>query len=154
MGNLIETDETNARLIVKKLHVNWEHASASQLKRVLTNAGGVETTVLKAAGTVVDERDVRAAFGAAPRHPAAGTSLVSAFNGEAQADSCSGQFNDARRLGFVSASLENGIGILENPVGGVGCVCGVPDYGSWETALPADGYWRRVEERSAGGHAS
>ena len=81
MKNIIDTEETNDRRVV-----NRGHGSASQLKRIMTDADGVGTTVLKAAGSGADECDVRAASDKAPRLPAADTSLASTFNGEIRAE--------------------------------------------------------------------
>ena len=41
MRDLIDPNDSNASSIVKKLHVIWGHASAPQLKRILTDADGV-----------------------------------------------------------------------------------------------------------------
>ena len=83
--NPIDPDAKNARPAVKQLHFNKRHAAAPQIKRILTDAGGVGATVLEAAVSVVVERDVCADFEKAPRLPAAGTPLVSAFDEKAQA---------------------------------------------------------------------
>ena len=78
--NLVDPDNTTARLVAKKLQVNWGHVSAPQLKRILPDADGVGATKLKVADFVVGERDVCAAFDKAPRPPLAGASLASALN--------------------------------------------------------------------------
>ena len=46
--------ETNARSIAKKPHAHRGHASASQLKRILTDADGVGTNVLKVVDPVAE----------------------------------------------------------------------------------------------------
>ena len=53
--NLIGPDDTNARSIVKNLHDNWCHASASQLQRIMADADGAGSTALKVVGSVTDE---------------------------------------------------------------------------------------------------
>ena len=82
----IEPDGANARLIASKLHVNRAHASASQSKRILTDCDDVGTTALRVTGSLADGRGVCAAFDDALHLPVAGTSPVSAFIEEAQAD--------------------------------------------------------------------
>ena len=86
MGNLIDPDAITARVIAEKLRVNLAHASAPQLKRILTDADGVGATVLKMAGSVVNDFGVCAAFDTVPHLTVAGTSSASAFNGKGQAD--------------------------------------------------------------------
>ena len=44
--NLIGPNESNGRLIVGKLLVNWGHAPASQLKRILADADGMGNALL------------------------------------------------------------------------------------------------------------
>ena len=56
--NLVDPDNTTARLVAKKLQVNWGHVSAPQLKRILPEADGAGATKL----TRVGERDVCATF--------------------------------------------------------------------------------------------
>ena len=69
-----------ARSAVKKLHVDWDHASASQEKRILTDARGVGANVLKVVDSVENDCDACAAPEKAPHLPGGGTSLASAFN--------------------------------------------------------------------------
>ena len=61
-GNPIDPGKTNARPVAKNIHVNWGHASASQLKRMLTDAAGVGASVLKVEDSAADECGVCTAF--------------------------------------------------------------------------------------------
>ena len=77
MKVLVDPDENNAPLIAKKLHVHWGHASASQIKRILADADGVGTNVLKVVNSAASECEVCMAFEKTPHVPAAGTSSAS-----------------------------------------------------------------------------
>ena len=79
LKNLIDPNESNARLIVEKLHVKWGHAPASQLQRIFADADGVGNTELNVLDSVADACFARKACDEAPHLPAAGTSLVSAL---------------------------------------------------------------------------
>ena len=76
------TEEQEARAIVRKLRVNWEHAAADESERVLVDAGDVSIVALNAADDVVSHRDVCTAVDKAPHVPFASTSSVSALNGK------------------------------------------------------------------------
>ena len=67
---------------IVKLHVNWGHASAQQLSRVL--AGSDEDNMHLATETheVVAQCEVRRAHDEAPHVPFAGTPTVPMFNGK------------------------------------------------------------------------
>ena len=66
MKDLAEPDAHNARLIVEKLHFDWGHYAASQIIRILADAGGVDANVSKVADSVASDCDVCAAFERVP----------------------------------------------------------------------------------------
>ena len=63
-----------------KLHINWGHASATQIKRVLVDAEGDTQSLLQHVDEVASQCDTCKAFEKAPHIPFAGTSSVSMFN--------------------------------------------------------------------------
>ena len=72
--------------IIMKLHVNWGHASATQLKRVLVDSDGGTSHLANYVDDVLGNCDVCTAFDKAPHVPIAGTSAVLMFNEKAQVD--------------------------------------------------------------------
>ena len=86
MKNLIDPEYNDARLFARKLRVNWGHASAAQIRRILAYAYGVRASVLKVVESVVDEFDVCAGLGRAPHLPIASTSRASASSEKVQVD--------------------------------------------------------------------
>ena len=78
MKDAIDPDANNARLIVKKLHVIWRHASAAQIRRIPTDAGAVVADVLQVVEAAARVCEVCMAFEEAPCIPVAGASSVSA----------------------------------------------------------------------------
>ena len=71
---------------VKELRANSGHASASRLKRILTDAAGLGATALQVGDAVAGECDVCVALDEAPQLPVAGTSWAPAFDEEGRAD--------------------------------------------------------------------
>ena len=69
-----------------KLHINWSHASATQVKRVLVDAEGDTQCLLQHVDGVVSQCDTCKPFEKAPHIPIAGTSTVSMFNERLQMD--------------------------------------------------------------------
>ena len=69
-----------------KLRVNWGHASAQQLKRVLMDPEGDNMHLIACADEVSVRREFREAFEKAPRAPVAGTSTVVLFTEKLQVD--------------------------------------------------------------------
>ena len=67
-----------------KLHINWGHASATQLKRVLVDAEGDTQSLIQYVDKVVSQCDTCKAFEKAPHIPISGTPTVSMFNEKAQ----------------------------------------------------------------------
>ena len=72
--------------IIMKLHANWGHASASQLKRILVDSDSGLSHLVAHVDSVLDTREVRRVSDKAPHLPIAGTSSVSCFNERVQAD--------------------------------------------------------------------
>ena len=77
-------NNSNPKKIIEKLHVNWGHASAQQIKRVLVAADGGNLPLLRHVEEVVNQCEVCRAFDKAPHFPIAGTATVSAFNEKVQ----------------------------------------------------------------------
>ena len=57
--------------IITKLHVNWGHASAQQLKRVSVHSGGENMHLVNIAGDVLQRCDICRPFENAPHVPIA-----------------------------------------------------------------------------------
>ena len=74
------------KIIILKLHVNWERASDQQIKGVLVDSGGGNLHLLQDVDEELERRGVCRAFGRAPHLPIAGTSAVLMFNGKLQVD--------------------------------------------------------------------
>ena len=72
--------------IVRRLHVNWGHASAQQLKRTMAAADDKAGGLIPLVDEVVKKCEVCRAFDAAPAIPVASTSQVSSFNETVQVD--------------------------------------------------------------------
>ena len=126
---------------VKKLHGNRGHASASQLKRTLACADGVSGAVLKVADSVGDKCDVRADLDQAPHLPAAGTSLVSAFNEEVQVDVLPwGNLVALHAMDFYRHVFDPGFGALGESIGGLGRFREVADRRFW--LADSGGEWK------------
>ena len=69
-----------------KLHVNWRHASAQQLKRASADPSGGDMHSLTCADEVSDQREVCRAFKEAPHVPIAKASAVATSNEKSQVD--------------------------------------------------------------------
>ena len=69
-----------------KLHINWGHASVTQIKRVLVDAEGGAQPLIQHVNEVASQRDTCKAFEQAPHIPISGTSTVSMFNERLQID--------------------------------------------------------------------
>ena len=69
-----------------KLHVNWGHASANQLKRALVDADGGHAHLANNVDEVSGQCEVCRTFDKAPHVPIADTSTASMFNEKAQVD--------------------------------------------------------------------
>ena len=74
------------RKIIVKFRVNWGHASAQQIRRVLVDPEWDKSHLLQHVDGVLGHCEVRRAFGSAPHVPFAGTSAVSTFNEELYVD--------------------------------------------------------------------
>ena len=86
LGEAVDGEKCDPREIVRKLHVNWGHASSQQLKRAMAEADGRANSSAQFVGEVVRNCDVCRAFDSAPPIPVAGTSSVSALNEKRQID--------------------------------------------------------------------
>ena len=140
----MDPDERYERLILKKLRVNWGRAAASQIKRILTDAGRLGTNVLKVDVPAVRERKACVAFGKAPRLPAAGTSVASAINGKVQVGLLFlGNLITLHSMGLFSCYSLSVTAPSKKTDGGMGCLCGLLDYGIWKAGLPVNGQRRR-----------
>ena len=73
-------DTSDPKKIITKLHINWGHASATQIKRVLVDAEGDTQSLIRHVDDVAPLRDTCRAFEKAPHIPISGTSSVSMFN--------------------------------------------------------------------------
>ena len=69
-----------------KLHVNWGHASAQQLRRVSADSEDGNPRLVNFVGDVREHCETCRASGKAPHVPLAGTSTASMLNEKAQAD--------------------------------------------------------------------
>ena len=72
--------------IIMKVRINWGHASATQIKRVLADAGGDTQSLIQHVDDVVSQRETCKAFEKEPRTPISGTSSVSMLNERLQMD--------------------------------------------------------------------
>ena len=72
--------------IIMKLHANWGHASANQLKRILVDSDSGMSHLVAHVDSVLENCEVCRAFDKAPHLPIAGTSSVSCFNERVQVD--------------------------------------------------------------------
>ena len=86
LGEAVDGEKSDPREIVRKLHVNWGHASSQQLKRAMAEADGRANSLTQYVDEVVSNCDVCRVFDSAPAIPVAGTSSVSAFNEKLQID--------------------------------------------------------------------
>ena len=86
LGDARDGSLTGPKKIAMKLHANWGHAPAQQLKRALVDSEGNNMHLL----TCVDEElarcEVCQAFEKAPHAPAAGASTVAVSKGKLQVD--------------------------------------------------------------------
>ena len=69
-----------------KLHINWGHASASQLKRAPVDSDGETTGLINMAGDAPQQREVCRAFDRAPHLWIAATSTASPLNEKLRED--------------------------------------------------------------------
>ena len=72
--------------MITKLHINWGHASATQIKRVLVDAEGGAQSLIQHVDGVASQCDACTALAKAPHIPISGTSTVSMFNERFQMD--------------------------------------------------------------------
>merc|ERR1711951_45024 len=86
LGEAVDGEKRDPKEIVRKLHVNWGHASAQQLKRTMVEADGRASSLVQYVDEVVRNCEVCRAFDMAPSIPIAGASTVSAFNEKLQVD--------------------------------------------------------------------
>ena len=74
------------KTIIMKLHVNWGHASVSELKRALVDSEGSHSHLVNFVDETLEHCDVCRAFDKALYVPIAGTSMASEFNEKLQVD--------------------------------------------------------------------
>ena len=86
LGDAQDDNISDPKKIIMKLHANWGHASATQLKRVLVDSDGGMSHLVNQVDQVLETCDVCRAFDKAPHIPIAGTTTVSAFNEKVQVD--------------------------------------------------------------------
>ena len=84
LGDVTDSCLPYPEKVTIKLHANWGHASAQQVRRVLVDSVGEPIGLLGFVAEVLQHCDVRRAFGEAPHLPVAGTSPVSPFNEKPQ----------------------------------------------------------------------
>ena len=84
LKDALDSDVDDARGRVRKLHLNWGHASAYQLRRILAAGGSVSKAVLDAANDAVNHCEIHPASEEAPHSFIAGADLESAFSQEVQ----------------------------------------------------------------------
>ena len=72
--------------VIMKLHINWGHASATQIKRVLVDTEGDTQSLSRHVDEVVSQCDACKAFEKAPHIPISGMPTVSMFNERLQMD--------------------------------------------------------------------
>ena len=72
--------------IVMRLHANWGHASAQQLKRGSAGSGGDNMHLLTCVDVVLEQCEVRMASAKTPDVPIAGASTPSMIPEKFQAD--------------------------------------------------------------------
>ena len=75
---------SDAKKIIMKLHVDWGHASAQQLKRAPVDTDGENMPLVNYVAEVLEHCEVRRAFDKAPHVAIAGASTVSLPNGNLQ----------------------------------------------------------------------
>ena len=78
-GEALDGEKSDPKEIVRRLHANWGHASAQQLKRAIAEAEGQAGELGPLVDGVVKECDICRAFDVTPAIPVAGTSVVSLF---------------------------------------------------------------------------
>ena len=67
LGDAREGNNSDPRKIIEKLHVNWGHASAQQIKRILVDVEGDNLSLLRDVDEVVNQCEVCRAFDKAPQ---------------------------------------------------------------------------------------
>ena len=79
LGDSQDDSISDPKKIIMKLHANWGHASATQLKRVLVDSDDGMSHLVYHVDKVLETRGVCRAFDKAPRIPIAGTATALAF---------------------------------------------------------------------------
>ena len=69
LGEAVDGEKRDPKEIVRKLHVNWGHASAQQLKRTMVEADGRAGTLVQYVDEVVRNCEVCRALDSAPLIP-------------------------------------------------------------------------------------
>ena len=82
------SNATDAKNTAQQLHLNWDHASAHQLTRILVYAEGANYRLWGCVGEVATQCEARPACEKAAYPPTAGTSSASFFNEKIQAGLC------------------------------------------------------------------
>ena len=86
LGDALHGAKTDPKEIVRRLHVNWGHASAQQLKRTMAEADDKAGILIPPVDDVVRECEIWRASDAAPTIPIAGTSQASSFHEKVKVD--------------------------------------------------------------------
>ena len=86
LGDARDDSVSDHRKIIMKLHVNWGHASAHQLERVMVDSEEGNSRFADFADEVLEQCETCRAFDKATHVPISGTSTVSMFNEEVQVD--------------------------------------------------------------------
>ena len=86
LGDAREDSTSDPKKIIMKLHVNWGHASATQLKRVLVDSEGGDSHLANYVDEASENCDVCRAFDKAPHVPIAGAPAVPMFREKARVD--------------------------------------------------------------------
>ena len=79
-----DDSESKPRKVIMKLHVNWGHASARRLKKILADSESGNSRLVNFANEVLGHCGTCRAFRKAPHVPIAGTSTESMANEKAQ----------------------------------------------------------------------
>ena len=86
LGDARDDSISDPKKIITKFHVNWGHASATQLTRELVDSDGGMSQLVTHVDEVLGKCDARRAFDKAPHVPIAGASTVSTFIEKVQVD--------------------------------------------------------------------
>ena len=86
LGGTRDGTLSDPKNVITKLHVNLDHASAQQMKRVLVDSDCRNLHLLRHIDGVLEHCEICRALGRAPHVPIAGTSTVFLVYGELQFD--------------------------------------------------------------------